>query len=238
MSREPSKLDKLPQPPNYEVGYAKPPRATQFKAGRSGNPRGRPKGAKSKRPALHEERLKEIILDEAYREITVRDGSRNVSVPMAQAVVRALAVNAAKGQHRAQRLFAEMLAATERQNKAQADAWLEAAIEYKVEWERELERRAALGIVNQREPLPHPDQVIIDLHAGTARVQGPMTKEEQKELAHWTARRGDFAEEVRSLEEEIPQTEDERIRQLMRDDVEHAKKMVAVIDRLLEKIGY
>ena len=28
---------------NYRVGYRKPPAATQFKKGRSGNPRGRPK---------------------------------------------------------------------------------------------------------------------------------------------------------------------------------------------------
>jgi hypothetical protein len=29
----------------YEVGFARPPKATQFKKGRSGNPRGRPKAA-------------------------------------------------------------------------------------------------------------------------------------------------------------------------------------------------
>jgi hypothetical protein len=31
----------------YEVGYAKPPRAGRFAKGRSGNPKGRPKGARS-----------------------------------------------------------------------------------------------------------------------------------------------------------------------------------------------
>lgn len=31
---------------DYEVGYGRPPRHTRFKAGQSGNPKGRPKGAR------------------------------------------------------------------------------------------------------------------------------------------------------------------------------------------------
>ena len=37
---------------NDEVGYGKPPRATQFKKGQSGNIKGRPKGSKDMRAAL------------------------------------------------------------------------------------------------------------------------------------------------------------------------------------------
>jgi Family of unknown function (DUF5681) len=33
--------------PDYDVGYPKPPRHTRFTKGRSGNPRGRPPGAKN-----------------------------------------------------------------------------------------------------------------------------------------------------------------------------------------------
>jgi Family of unknown function (DUF5681) len=64
-----------PEAPPYEVGYCKPPIAPRFKPGRSGNPKGRPKGARNKLPALHEERLKTIIITEAYRTIKVSEGS-------------------------------------------------------------------------------------------------------------------------------------------------------------------
>ena len=35
-------------PDDYEVGYKKPPPRTRFRKGRSGNPKGRPKGSRDK----------------------------------------------------------------------------------------------------------------------------------------------------------------------------------------------
>ena len=40
-----------------------------------------------------------------------------VSIPIAHAVIRSLAVDAAKGNQRTQRLFTQLLTATERDNK-------------------------------------------------------------------------------------------------------------------------
>ena len=175
----PGKPGTLVSRPGYEVGYAKPPEGTKFRKGVSGNPRGRPKGAKNKLPALNEERMKNIILEEAYRTITVRDGARNVSVPIARAVLRSLAVNAVKGQHRSQRLFAELLSAVETSNKALHDAWFNTALDYKIAWDEELQRRDRVGITHLPPPLPHPDHIQFDMSRGTVVIRGPKTREEK-----------------------------------------------------------
>ena len=89
------------QPPaaGYDVGYGKPPKATRFQPGTSGNPRGRPRGSRNRSPsAASMQRMQAIVLQEAYRLVTVRDGDRPVDVPLFQAAMRSLAVNAAKGQ--------------------------------------------------------------------------------------------------------------------------------------------
>ncbi|SLN68235.1 hypothetical protein ROA7450_03649 [Roseovarius albus] len=237
MSGEKNKLPVQKPDVAYEVGYGKPPAVTRFKPGRSGNPRGRPKGAKSKRPKLNEERLKGIILDEAYRDITVRDGARNVTIPMAQAVIRSLAVNAAKGHHRAQRLFAEMLSTTERQNKQLADEWLSTAMDYKIEWDQELERRKRLGITDLPDPVPHPDHVKIDLNTGEARVEGPWTREEKAELDMWLAKRDEWELALAELHEDLRSEESEGIREIICGDIKHAERILSIIGQLTEKFG-
>ena len=59
-----------------DIGYGKPPRANQFKPGESGNPKGRPKGAKSAETILHELLQQRISLNERgrTRRITVLEG--------------------------------------------------------------------------------------------------------------------------------------------------------------------
>jgi len=227
-------LSRRPAPGNYPVGYAKPPVESRFKPGQSGNPRGRPKGSRNraKLPELHEERLKSIILEEAYRTIAVNDAKGIVSIPMAQAVIRSLAVNAAKGNQRAQRLFSELLASVETANKRLHDEWLETAISYKVEWEKELGRRKRHSI-DAPEPIPHPDDIIIDMKTGLVRIKGPMTKEEKVVWDKFRARKVECDETIAEMEELLAKEPDYAYRKQVLEDLEHERKIRAIISKAI-----
>src|SRR5215203_3956811 len=188
----------------YEVGYRKPPKETRFRPGQSGNRRGRPKGSRINLPRLNEERMKTVILEEAYRTIKVRDGERMIGMPVVQAVLRSVAISAAKGHQRSQRLFTELVRLVECENKALHDSWLKTAIEYKIDWDQEFERREHLGITGP-DPIPHPDDIIIDMKTGSVRMKGPFTKEEKPAWDKLRARKADCDIEIAYLKDLLQQ---------------------------------
>jgi hypothetical protein len=69
-----------------QVGYGKPPRAHQFKAGQSGNPNGRPKGSKNESTILKEVMNEKLSLRQANgrtRKIPVLEGIHRKQVELA-----------------------------------------------------------------------------------------------------------------------------------------------------------
>lgn len=173
----PERRRRLVGPTTDDVGYGKPPVSGRFRPGQSGNPKGRPKGAKNRLPSLSEERIKTLIMEEAYRTIPILENGRRVSIPMIAAVLRAVAMNAAKGNNRAALLFTTLVSKTEAENKKLAIEAFGSAITYKNEWSKELERRKRLGL-DLPDPVPHPDDIILDARKMDVRIAGPWTREE------------------------------------------------------------
>ena len=164
---------------DYEVGYGKPPKHSRFQKGQSGNPQGRKKGSKNRAPERKGEPMQEIILEEAYRFINVREGDKQVTLPVIRAAVRTLFNKGLKGETRSLNRSMELVALVEAKHQALAQEYFETLVLYKDYWEQELERRESLGITDLPEPEPHPDDIVIDPRSRDARIVGPMTPEER-----------------------------------------------------------
>lgn len=182
---------------SYEVGYGKPPAKQRFAKGQSGNPNGRPKGAKAKQkpfdPAAKP--TDRLILEEAYRPVTIREGDRTIELPAIQAAMRALTISAMKGSRLSQKALAEMVRHVEQGRAAEHQTALENAFEYKQRWTEELKRRQRLEI-SEPDPVPHPDDIMIDMRSGHVRTEGPLDETEKKSWDERLARRDEAQREV------------------------------------------
>jgi hypothetical protein len=99
------------------VGYGRPPQATRFKPGHSGNPKGRPKGSRNVRSEL---------TDLLRGKVTVNDGGRRRNVTRIAAVVYSQWLRAVKGDERATQAlikFAETLGLFEKSEASVPLRW-------------------------------------------------------------------------------------------------------------------
>lgn len=93
---------------DYEVGYGRPPVATRFEAGTSGNPRGRPKNAERPRADGTPDDLGlrcRAALEVGARKVEVRRGKRRVVVSQHTAVMEGLAEAGRHGNVRGAEVF-------------------------------------------------------------------------------------------------------------------------------------
>src|SRR2546430_7911654 len=118
---------KGPKPPaskNYEVGYGKPPVHTRFLKGQSGNPRGSiPKTKPS-------DQANQLMLQEAYRPVMVRDGKRTIRMPAIAAIFRSQLASGLKGNGPAQRASLRMIKAIEGDFATAKTKFLKVVIDY------------------------------------------------------------------------------------------------------------
>ena len=76
----------------YEVGYRRPPKRTQFKKGESGNPKGRPKGSRG---------LEKVVMEELKAKITVNENGRSKRVRKVEAIAKQMVNKAMTGDPKA-----------------------------------------------------------------------------------------------------------------------------------------
>lgn len=127
-------------PTESEVGYGKPPRHTRFKPGRSGNPKGRPQGARGRAKIL------EAIADETH--LVTENGFRQRRSTLAL-VLLSLRNRSFTGNVKAFRAVHELLQRYGPQEAQQAGGFLVVPERLSPEeWERE-----ALKVLEYQEQL-------------------------------------------------------------------------------------
>jgi Family of unknown function (DUF5681) len=87
-NRAPSRSRTTPKRSAQDVGYGRPPEVHQFKPGQSGNPRGRPKGAKNEAT---------ILRDLLNRKIEIRESGRTRKITVLEAILLRFTEDALKG---------------------------------------------------------------------------------------------------------------------------------------------
>lgn len=88
MPKKTKKSENTENPEKYEVGYKKPPRDSQFKAGQSGNRKGRPKDHRNTYNMLTE------VLDQ---KISIKENGRDLRISKKLAMIMQLVNKAVKG---------------------------------------------------------------------------------------------------------------------------------------------
>lgn len=119
---------------DYEIGYGRPPRRSRFVKGRSGNPKGRPKGVRS---------LTDRFAKALDERVTINENGSRRTIPKSDAVMKQLVNKAASGDFRSIKLILEMAGPlSERGRQAELEAKYQEDSNVKEQLDRKLDQMA------------------------------------------------------------------------------------------------
>lgn len=173
------RLMKIDNKVEYIVGYKRPPKDTQFKKGKSGNPKGRPKGSQNKKPKVCTT-FNSLIIDAANEVVESSADGEVVALTVAQSIIKSISEAAMAGNSRAQTFFIKMLQQAEQEERKEQEECFAAAREYK---ERAFQDVTEDGRhLSEEDPkyLPHPDDIKIDTRTGDVTFSGPINEEDKE----------------------------------------------------------
>ena len=222
--------DETPDPSLASVGYRSPPVDHRFQKGVSGNPRGRPrKDNRAKQRSANVTHIEDLILIEALRPIQVRENEKIVEMPMIQAVLRGMGVAAVKGSHKAQMALTQMVKATQDKQHATNLELFKTFFEYKEKWLEELEACDRAGRPRP-EPLPHPEDIVLDVSRGTVTFNGPVSREAKADWDRMFAIRRANLKEIEECRRQLRRPG--KHKKILEDDLKFAERVVEDIDGL------
>jgi replication-associated recombination protein RarA len=99
----------------YEIGYKRPPKSGQFAKGKSGNPKGRPKGSNN---------FITILEKELGQSISVNENGKKKTITRLQAMVKRVVAGALQGDQKSLLTLIEIMRRTGRFEQTEAESLL------------------------------------------------------------------------------------------------------------------
>lgn len=195
------RLMKIDNKVEYIVGYKKPPKSTRFEKGKSGNPNGRPKGSRNKKPKVYTT-FRSLIIDAANEVVESHERNEVIDLTVAQSIIKSLGQSAMEGNSRAQVLFLKMLQQAEQEEMDDLAGNIEMARKYK---EKSSSFRTEDGRhLSEEDPeyLPHPDNIKINLRTGEVTFSGPIDEEDKKTWDDLWLYKRNLEEQIEELKQE------------------------------------
>ena len=233
-----------PKPPKdepYEVGYGKPPIASQYKPGQCGNPGGRPKGSKNKPADI--EAIEDLVFEEGGRQMKIAEGERVIPVSVAKAIIRRIALEALKGKYRQQKLWTDLQTRAQEKRERGWDELMETWIAYKCKMEEKIAHNARLGLPPPEDMVIHPDQIYVDPYTDTFELRGPLTRQAKAELdaeVEETRRvlREPLLEQIAEHEAALEEAMDEDLREEILESLAERKRMLDWVDERSKQLHW